>query len=182
MVSPKKIFRRQSSKLKSVVDESSVKENEEFLLIEPHLDNTKENLEDSSKMDDDSKSNESENGNVSRNSATSSNSEAMSNIVAGCRPKIKTKPIIIPKSDSKTLKDDPEEFDGIQPLQPRYSYSNEANIQKDRLSTTLPRHRSGRVSFESKYNQGIINSKRYFWFQTINLIVLVKSFISHILI
>ena len=158
MVSPKKIFRRQSSKLTSVVDESSVKENEEFLLIEQHLDNTQENLDDSSKMDDDSKINESENSYVSRNSATSSTSEAITNIVAGCRPKIKTKPIIIPKSDSKTLKDDPEECDDIKPLQPRYSYSNEANIQKDRLSTTLPRHRSGRVSFESKYNQGIINS------------------------
>ena len=159
MVSPKKIFRRQSSKLTSVVDESSVKENEEFLLIEQHLDNTIENLDDSSKMDDDSKINEPENDSVSGNSATSSNSEAMSNIVAGCRPKIKTKPIIIPKSDSKTLKDDPEEFDDIKPLQLRYSYNNEANIQKDRLSTTLPRNRSGRVSFESKYNQGSIYSQ-----------------------
>ena len=122
-------------------------------MIEQHLDITKRNLDVSSKMDDDSKINESENTTVSRDSATSSNSEAMSNIVAGCRPKIKTKPIIIPKSDSKTLKDDPEEFDDIQPLQPRYSYSNEANIQKDRLSTTLPRNGSGRLSFESKHNQ-----------------------------
>ena len=161
MVSPKKIFRRQSSKLTSVVDESSVKENEEFLLIEQHLDNTIENLDDSCKMDDDSKINDSENGNVCRNPATSSNSEAMSNIVAGCRPKIKTKPIIIPKSDSKTLKDDQEEFDDIKPLQPRYSYSNEENIQKERLSTTLPRNRSGRVSFESKYNQGIIYFRNF---------------------
>ena len=159
MVSPKKIFRRQSSKLASDVDVSSVKENEEFLLIEQHLDITKRNLDVSSKMDDDSKINESENTTVSRDSATSCNSEAMSNIIAGCRPKIKTKPIIIPKSDSKTLKDDPEEFDDIQPLQPRYSYSNEANIQKDRLSTTLPRNRSGRVSFESKHNRGTIYSQ-----------------------
>merc|ERR1712223_2276253 len=89
--------------------------------------------------------------NILSDSISSSSSETISNIVAGCRPKIKTKPIIIPKSDSKDIKNEDEEFDDIKPLQSRYSYRNDTNIQTDRLSTTLPRNTSRRVSFESKY-------------------------------
>merc|ERR1712223_1266543 len=88
--------------------------------------------------------------NILSDSISSSSSETISNIVAGCRPKIKTKPIIIPKSDSKDIKNEDEEFDDIKPLQSRYSYRNDQNIQADRLSSTLPRNPSRRVSFESK--------------------------------
>ena len=86
-------------------------------------------------------------------SANSTHQEDASAIVAGCRPKIKTKPIIIPQpKGSKTNEDDA--VGDIRPLKTRYSFSN-AKIQTDRLSSTLPRNRSGAMSNESKHNEGI---------------------------
>ena len=79
--------------------------------------------------------------------------EETSNIVAGCRPKIKTKPIIIPQSScSKSIEGD--EVGDIKPLKTRYSFSN-SEIQTDRLSSTLPRNRSSATSDESNHNEGI---------------------------
>ena len=156
MVSPKKIFRRQSSKLTKIVDDSSEKENDEYMLIEQPVDNSRQNLVGSSEEDGLKKTGVVKSKNVLSDSISSSSSETISNIVAGCRPKIKTKPIIIPKSDSKDIKNEEEEFDDIKPLQSRYSYRNDPNIQADRLSTTLPRNTSIRVSFESKYKPGMI--------------------------
>ena len=74
-------------------------------------------------------------------------------IVAGCRPKIKTKPIIIPKSqESKNLLI--ESSDNFTPLKTRYSFSN-TSTQPDHLSSTLPRNRPGITgSVESRYNTG----------------------------
>ena len=74
-------------------------------------------------------------------------------IVAGCRPKIKTKPIIIPKSqESKNLLH--ESSDNFTPLKTRYSFSN-TSTQPDHLSSTLPRNRPGITgSVESRYNTG----------------------------
>ena len=74
-------------------------------------------------------------------------------IVAGCRPKIKTKPIIIPKSqESKNLLI--ESSDNFTPLKTRYSFSN-TSTQSDHLSSTLPRNRPGITgSVESRYNPG----------------------------
>ena len=151
-VSPKKIFRRQSSKLASITNDSPVKENGQFLLIDDHLDDTKENYKGPSDMEQDSKIRETKCENV----LSDPTNQTISNIVAGCRPKIKTKPIIIPKSETKTMAEDQEDFDDIKPLQTRYSYRNVSNIQTDRLSTTLPRNRSYKSSFESNYKQGNI--------------------------
>ena len=123
-------------------------------MIEQHLEKPKDNHQCGSKMDEDTKIDEPKGDNNSINSANSDNSEPISNIVAGCRPKIKTKPIIIPKSDSKNIKDDQEYFDDIKPLQTRYSYRNDTNIHTDKISTTLPRNKSAKISFESKYKQG----------------------------
>ena len=57
-----------------------------------------------------------------------------STVVAGCRPKVKTKPIIIPKFNSNYA--DGHKAD-ITPLRTRYSFSN--TTVADRLSSTLPR-------------------------------------------
>ena len=79
--------------------------------------------------------------------------ESVPVIVAGCRPKIKTKPIIIPKSqESKDLLH--ESSDNFTPLKTRYSFSN-TSTQENHLSSTLPRNRPGITgSVESRYNRG----------------------------
>ena len=84
---------------------------------------------------------------------TSKDADSVPVIVAGCRPKIKTKPMIIPKSkESKTLLI--ESSDNFTPLKTRYSFSN-TSTQSDHLSSTLPRNRPGITgSVESKYNRG----------------------------
>ena len=83
----------------------------------------------------------------------SKDTDSGSVIVAGCRPKIKTKPIIIPKSqESKNLLI--ESSDNFTPLKTRYSFSN-TSTQSDHLSSTLPRNRPGITgSVESRYNTG----------------------------
>ena len=84
---------------------------------------------------------------------TSKDTDPAPVIVAGCRPKIKTKPIIIPKSqESKNLLI--ESSDNFTPLKTRYSFSN-TSTQSDHLSSTLPRNRPGITgSVESRYNTG----------------------------
>ena len=118
-------------------------------------DDTKENIVGNSVMEQDFKICEERCEDNLSNSANSKHHEEASNIVAGCRPKIKTKPIIIPPSNlSPSKTNEGDVIRDITPLKTRYSFSN-ARIQTDRLSSTLPRNRSGTMSDESKDNQGM---------------------------
>ena len=148
---PKKIFKRQSSKFSNSGNSDQGKCS--FVLMDETADDTKENIEDNSIMEQDNKICEAKCEDTLSESGNSQYHEEASNIVAGCRPKLKTKPIIIPQSKcSKTNEDDAVR--DIRPLKTRYSFSN-ARIQTDRLSSTLPRNRSGTISDESKDNEGM---------------------------
>jgi len=153
---PKKIFKRQSSKFSSCGNCSGSGSDQDkcnFVLMDEIADDAKENIEDNSVMEQDFKVCEDKCEDNFSKSANSQNQESSTNIVAGCRPKIKTKPIIIPQSICcKTNEGD--EVGDIKPLKTRYSFSN-AKIQTDRLSSTLPRNRSGAISNESKHNEVI---------------------------
>ena len=155
---PKKIFRRQSSKFASGSlmstgpEDDYVPTKNDVLVMAETLDGGKDNNEDTSYMEQDSRSLDETVEEQVEESAfpTPPQHLAFSRMVAGCRPKIKTKPIIIPKSSSINNERD----DDIKPLKTRYSFSN-SGLQTDRLSSTLPRNRSGVMSSESKPNQGI---------------------------
>ena len=147
---PKKIFKRQSSKFSNRWNSDQDKCN--FVLMDETADDAKENIQDNSVMEQDIKISEEKCEDNLTNSVNPQHHEEASNIVAGCRPKIKTKPIIIPKCSNKN-EGDP--VGDIRPLKTRYSFSN-ARIQTDRLSSTLPRNRSGTMSDESKDNEGMV--------------------------
>ena len=98
---PKKIFKRQSSKFSN--SSNSAQEKCSFLLMDETADDTKENIEDHSVMEHDFKICEEKCEDTLAKSASSTHHEEATTIVAGCRPKIKTKPIIIPQpKGSKT--------------------------------------------------------------------------------
>ena len=154
---PKKISRRQlSSKFSNSVESDILPSNcspvkGDDILFETKDTERKIGTNDASDMDQDMKTpdNKLKINDIEKSKDTDSGPV----IVAGCRPKIKTKPIIIPKSqESKNLLI--ESSDNFTPLKTRYSFSN-TSTQSDHLSSTLPRSRPGMTgSVESRYNRG----------------------------
>ena len=154
---PKKISRRQSSsKFSNSVGNDSLPSNDspitgDDILFESKDTEGKISTDSALDMDQDMKT--PENKLKVNDIRKSKDTDSVSVIVAGCRPKIKTKPIIIPKSqESKNLLI--ESSDNFTPLKTRYSFSN-TSTQSDHLSSTLPRNRPGITgSVESRYNTG----------------------------
>ena len=141
-VIPQKILRRQHSKTKGSHATRNLpgKLSQNEIKMDENLDNTKENQTTACDMEVAAIAEGTEKHNTNKETAgacidTPSQEEPTLDsysfkIVAGCRPKIKTKPIVIPLSD-------PNSEARMTPLKTRYSFSN--SITPDRLSTTLPR-------------------------------------------
>ena len=154
---PKKISRRQSSsKFSNCVENGILPSSDspikgEDILFETTDSERKMGTDCALDMDQDIKTPENKLKTI--DIERSKDNESVPVIVAGCRPKIKTKPIIIPKSqESKNLLH--ESSDNFTPLKTRYSFSN-TSTQENNLSSTLPRNRPGMTgSVESRYNRG----------------------------